>query len=41
MYKINPHLMLRHDTVQHIKVTELLKLSGWKPQRKTATTAKN
>lgn len=33
VYRINPHLKLRHNAVAHIEVGNLLKVLGWK--RKT------
>jgi DNA-binding MarR family transcriptional regulator len=37
VYRINPHSSLRHETVRHIKVKDLLTSLGWKIPQKGAS----
>jgi transcription initiation factor IIE alpha subunit len=40
MYRINPYLYMRHETIRGVKVGEMLKVLGWKRPQKPTTTGK-
>jgi DNA-binding IscR family transcriptional regulator len=40
VYRINPHLSLRHESARDVEVGDLLKVLGWKQRRKPSSVAK-
>lgn len=40
-YKINPHLLLRHDTYNEIVIGDFLQALGWKGRRRRQKSARN
>ena len=37
MYRIDPYLYMRHETIRDVRVGDLLKVLGWRHRRKLTT----